>query len=120
MVYQNKIWWIDQEYNGGSIGYLDINQRDQNVVQKQNLGDRTTLKDLKIYSPDLQTQFGSNPCWNQSLCSQLCLYNGDSARCECSLKKLADDGRSCVDYSAILIYSGIHFKVLPKQKFCNK
>ena len=109
--YNNKIWWLDVDYEGGSISSFEIGVSSDNIkVEKNNLGGRTSLWDLKIYSPDLQSNTGlDNPCSDTTLCSHLCLYNGKEAKCHCAFKKLGDDGRSCEDYSAFLIYSGVHY-----------
>ena len=107
--YDDKIWWIDVDYKGGSISYFQLGATDEVNVVKRNLGGRTSLWDLKMYSPSLQSDIGNNPCSNNSFCSHLCLYNGEEGKCHCSFKKLGDDGRTCVDYSAFLIYSGVHY-----------
>ena len=105
--YQNKLWWTDVQYKGGSISSFFIDSKSEAKVEKQNLGDLTNLKDIKMYSPFLQSEAVTNPCKNTSFCEELCLFDGKDGLCQCSFKKLGADTRSCVDQSAFILYSRV-------------
>ncbi len=81
---------------------------------RQNLGDYVSLKDIKMYSPDLQPLGGAggdntaNGCHSRNYgCEELCLFNGVEPVCHCTYKKLSRNGRSCEDHTAFVLYSAV-------------
>ena len=107
--FDNKLYWTDVQLNGGSISYFNVEYTSDVKILKQNLGDLTSLKDLRMYSSALQNVDNSNSCKDPSRCSELCLYNGKEGVCQCSYAELGVDGTSCEDYSAYLLYSAVSY-----------
>ena len=108
----NRLWWSDVQYMHGSISYIDISLPGDVHTVRQNLGDFESLKDIKIYSSDLQTVGGddetANGCHNENNgCEELCLFDGKEPVCHCAFKRLSDDGRSCEDHAAFVLYSSL-------------
>ncbi|XP_078701573.1 prolow-density lipoprotein receptor-related protein 1-like isoform X3 [Branchiostoma floridae x Branchiostoma belcheri] len=112
-LYKDNIYWTDRTYKSGVImmGSKDnatINQR----TLRENLG--IQLKDIAVFSQ--QRQNGTNICGphmgtdgkivENGGCEQLCLYVGNNKRkCRCGHGMLADDGTSCKEHDAYLLYS---------------
>ena len=104
----SHLWWSDIEYKDGSISYLNLASPGNVHTVKQNLGGPTFLKDITIVSQKLQPDSMTNPCrMGSNPCGELCLFNGTKPVCRCAHRKLAEDGRSCVDHKAFVMFSRI-------------
>ena len=107
-VLDNQLWWSDIRYKEGSISYLDLSLPGNVHTVKQNLGGATFLRDITMVSPRLQQDSNTNPCrMGANPCSELCLFNGSQPVCQCAHRKLAEDGTTCVDHKAFVVFSRI-------------
>ncbi|XP_076069558.1 LDL receptor protein 1 isoform X2 [Oratosquilla oratoria] len=98
----SEFFWADMTYKGGSISKASKVDVSKKEVLLPNIGD--SIEDIAIVSHDLQ--LGMNPCGNQNGgCSELCLFNGTHANCACYHGRITEDGKSCEEYDAFLIYS---------------
>ncbi|XP_017298797.1 low-density lipoprotein receptor-related protein 1-like [Diaphorina citri] len=106
-VFENNIYWADTNLSKGNIHIISLsNLSDVSTISMKPYGD-SYLKDIKIYSKDAQT--GTNPCGvNNGGCAELCLYNGVSAVCACAHGVVAQDGKSCSEYDAFIMYSRVN------------
>ncbi|GFS04390.1 low-density lipoprotein receptor-related protein, partial [Elysia marginata] len=104
-IHRDNIYWADATENEGSIQYMSKTVKDAlpQVLMKKIPG----LKDIAVF--DTSRQIGSNPChFNNGGCAELCLYQGQGrTACACSHGKLLEDGKTCGDYSAFLLYSEV-------------
>ena len=115
-----QIWWSDLAYSEGSISYLDLETKEMRTVLT-SLGDGEQLS-LKMFGESLQRRTGEQACSvRRSQCDELCLYDGSKASCHCSHRKLGQDGKSCQDHKAFVIFSrvseieSLHVNVRPNQ-----
>ena len=118
---QGKIWWSDPGHGDGSVSFLDLASpsRKMTTVMTGLGGGEVTLK---MFGESLQSQGGDHPCRaGRSECEELCLYDGSQASCHCSHRKLGQDGKSCQDHKAFVIFSrvseieSLHVNVRPNQ-----
>ena len=117
---QGKIWWSDPGYGEGSISYLDLASQEMTTVLTSLGGGQEVV--LKMFGESLQSQTGEQACSvGRSQCDELCLYDGSKAACHCSHRKLGQDGKSCQDHKAFVIFSrvseieSLHVNVKPNQ-----
>ena len=105
----STLWWSDVQYKEGSISYLDLASLGNVHTVKQNLGGVAFLKAIVMVSSQLQPSSVKNPCrMGANPCSELCLFNGTHPVCECAHRRLAQDGRTCVDHKAFIVFSRIN------------
>ncbi|XP_077867776.1 low-density lipoprotein receptor-related protein 1-like, partial [Saccoglossus kowalevskii] len=104
-VFNKSVYWTDRTKDGGGIYRAQKNDGSILQVVRQGLGMK--IKDIHIYNT--QRQQGTNLCSesnNNGGCEQLCFYLGNNKRkCTCAHGKLAEDGVSCEDFDAFLLYS---------------
>nr|XP_045618524.1 low-density lipoprotein receptor-related protein 1B-like isoform X1 [Procambarus clarkii] len=104
-VFNSNIYWADMVYGGGSVRSVSMLDLTRMSTLRSGLGD--TVKDIIIMGNDVQ--IGINPCAdNNGGCSEICLFTGVRARCQCYHARVAKDGKSCVDHEAFLMFSSIN------------
>lgn len=102
-LYNKSIYWADNSHSRGSIKMAPVTNLSDFTTLTTNEG--SSLNDLKIFSPDVQT--GNNSCLeNNGGCQELCLFNGSHPVCACSHGQIsATNGKMCDNYDEFLIYS---------------
>ncbi|RZF40959.1 hypothetical protein LSTR_LSTR013214 [Laodelphax striatellus] len=102
--YDDKLYWIDKVHLRGSILSAPSRNVSNYTVLINGLGD--SLKDLVVYSK--KHRQGTNPCAvDNGGCEELCLFNGTYPVCMCSHGLVAEDGKTCKEYSSFLMYSRV-------------
>ncbi|XP_039297964.1 low-density lipoprotein receptor-related protein 1 [Nilaparvata lugens] len=102
--HDDKLYWIDIVYMRGSILSAPSRNVSNFTVLINGLGE--SLKDLAVYSK--KHRQGTNPCAvDNGGCEELCLFNGTYPVCMCSHGLVAEDGKTCKEYSSFLMYSRV-------------
>ncbi|KAK7083495.1 Low-density lipoprotein receptor-related protein 1B, partial [Halocaridina rubra] len=102
--FENNIYWADMVYAGGSVRQVSKSDLTRISTLRTNLGD--SVKDIIVMSRDAQV--GMNPCAEDNGgCEEICLFDGTEAKCRCYHARVGDDGKSCVEYDAFLLFSSI-------------
>uniref|UniRef100_A0A0K2T8A8 EGF-like domain-containing protein n=1 Tax=Lepeophtheirus salmonis TaxID=72036 RepID=A0A0K2T8A8_LEPSM len=106
--FDKRIFWIDLSLKNGSLNSIQLDTDRVRTLDRNNnfKGDLQifTLRDKAFPGGTIHT----NPCGNNNGgCKELCLFDGQSAKCACSYGKVASDGLTCEDYDAFLMYSRV-------------
>ncbi|XP_047488646.1 low-density lipoprotein receptor-related protein 1-like [Penaeus chinensis] len=103
-IFDRNIYWADMVYGGGSIRSAPLENLNRLLTLRDSLGD--TVKDLIVMSLDVQK--GINPCANDNGgCAEICLFIGERVKCQCYHARIDEDGKSCKEYDAFLMFSSI-------------
>eukprot|EP00057_Strongylocentrotus_purpuratus_P026506 XP_011680980.1 PREDICTED: low-density lipoprotein receptor-related protein 1 isoform X3 [Strongylocentrotus purpuratus] len=99
------LYFTDRTSGSGSIYRLNKDGNDTVVTMKGGIG--VAVKDVHVYSTNRQPGSDMNPCSiNNGNCSQICFYLGGTRRtCACAHGTVANDGLSCEEYDAYILYS---------------
>ena len=114
-----EIWWSDSEYRGGSISYLSLQSGQMRTVRTE-LGGQV---ELKMFLSSVESESSPElPCSVRGgECEELCLYDGSQPTCHCSHRQLSEDGHTCTDHAAFVIFSrvseieSLHINVGPRE-----
>lgn len=102
--FENNLYWIDSSFNGGSIS--KVSTLHDKAAPELIVDHLESLHDIKMNS--IRAQKGTNPCSiNNAGCQEICLFNGSYATCTCAHGKLDQDGKSCVEYDAFILFSRV-------------
>ena len=113
--YDRHLYWLDVNQKNGSLNRISTSIKEDSVeipLETNLKHDNGRLSDLKIYTLKDKAYPGGtihkNSCGNNNGgCVEICLFNGSAAHCACSHGKVGEDGVSCTDYDAFLMYSRV-------------
>ena len=101
---KGQLYWIDMGMQQGSIMTAPIGASAAAKPIRTGVG--VTVKDLTVYSSGRQK--GTNACGiNNGGCADLCLYNGTHPVCICAHGKIGENGKSCENYDAFIVFSRV-------------